>query len=548
MDSSRAASPTTAPAGLGGWLSRAVALDVLPGALLLAALVAVPCLVIGFVGNAPVVLTATNFLVMLVAVLGLAVFSGNSGIMSFGMAGFMALGAQISATLTSPPAIKASTLPDLPAFMQQSQLGFIPAVLIAAVIVAAVAYLAGLVIMRMSETSASIATLGFLIIINSLIIGAQGITRGSQAMYGVPKLIDLPLAVALAAIAIVVVRLYRDSVPGLKLRAVRDNEAAARASGIDAPAVRLAAWVVGAVLSAVAGAMFAHMLTVFSAKEFYFELTFAVIVMLVVGGTASVLGAVGGAVLITLLIEVLRRLENGFSLGFVDVPQFFGLTQIGLSLAILAVLYRQRTGLFGSLELENLWPSVAAVDGKRRRIVPIGTSCGRRRRRTAHRHRRQQILRRSRRRRRCVAHCRARRDRRPDWPQRLRQDDAAGLHCRNPRGERRCHRHRRPADPRAAAAQDRPRRHRPHLPDGAVVRSLSVSENVVAALAQAEPDARPAAARSPAPGGCSMNAASAILRTAPPAPSPMASSAVSRSPARSPSGRRSCCSTNPPPA
>lgn len=355
MESSRAALTTTASVGLGGWLSRAVALDVLPGALLLAALVAVPCLVIGAIGNAPVVLTATNFLVMLVAVLGLAVFSGNSGIMSFGMAGFMALGAQISATLTSPPAIKASTLPDLPVFLQQSQLGFIPAVLVAAVIVAAVAYLAGLVIMRMSETSASIATLGFLIIVNSLIIGAQGITRGSQAMYGVPKLIDLPLAVALAAIAIVAVRLYRDSVPGLKLRAVRDNEAAARASGIDAPAVRLAAWVVGAVLSAVAGAMFAHMLTVFSAKEFYFELTFAVIVMLVVGGTASVLGAAAGAVLITLLIEVLRRLENGFSLGFVEVPQFFGLTQIGLSLAILAVLYRRRTGLFGSLELENLW-------------------------------------------------------------------------------------------------------------------------------------------------------------------------------------------------
>ena len=62
----------------------------------------------------------------------------------------------------------------------------------------------------MSPTSASIATLGLLIIINSLIIGAQGFTRGSQAMYGIPKLVNLPIAIGLAAVAIIVARLYRE--------------------------------------------------------------------------------------------------------------------------------------------------------------------------------------------------------------------------------------------------------------------------------------------------------------------------------------------------
>ena len=338
-----------------GALTRLVATDVLPGAALLAAAVAIPCIAIGLLGNASAVLTVTDFLVMLVAVLGLAVFSGNSGIMSFGMAGFMAIGAQVSATLTTPPALKTSNLPDLPDFILQSQLGFWPSLLVAMVIAAIAAWITGFVIMRMTETSASIATLGLLIIINSLIIGAQGYTRGSQAFYGIPKHIDLFAALAIAVAGIVVARLYRESVPGLKLRAVRDNEAAARASGIDVPAVRLEAWIVGAVISAVAGAMLVHTLTVFSAKVFYFDLTFAVIVMLVVGGTASVLGAVAGAVLITVLIEILRRLENGFTLGGVEVPQFFGLTQIGLSLAILAVLYRRREGLFGTREIEDIW-------------------------------------------------------------------------------------------------------------------------------------------------------------------------------------------------
>jgi branched-chain amino acid transport system permease protein len=337
-------------------LSRAIAIDAIPGALLLAAVVALPCTLIAFAGSGPVVLTATNFLVMLVAVLGISVFSGNSGIISFGNVAFMAIGAQVSATLTLPVAIKTPNLPLLPGFIHALQLDFWSATAIALVIVIVVALVSGLALVRMSPTSASIATLGFLIIVNSIIVGAQGFTRGSQAMYGVPKLVGLPLAILLAAAAIIIARLYRDSAAGVRLRAGRDNDAAARACGIDVPAERLRAWVVGALLSGLAGAMFAHVLTVFSAKGFYFELTFSIIAMMVVGGMASVTGAVSGAVVVTLLIEILRRLENGFSLGPLDVPQFFGLTQIGLSIAILIILYSGHTGLLGFREIDAFLP------------------------------------------------------------------------------------------------------------------------------------------------------------------------------------------------
>jgi len=337
-------------------LTRAVAIDAVPGAIALAAIVAIPCLLIALLASGPVVLTATNFLVMLVAVLGLSIFSGNSGIISFGNVAFMAIGAQVSASLTLPSAVKTANLPLLPGFIQASQLDFWSATAIALVIVAIIALISGLAILRMSPTSASIATLGLLIIINSLIIGAQGFTRGSQAMYGIPKLVNLPIAVFLAAVAIIVARLYRESVSGVQLRAGRDNDAAARACGINVPAERLRAWVVGAVLSGLAGAMFAHFLTVFSAKEFYFDLTFSIIAMMVVGGMASVTGAVAGAILVTLLIEILRKLENGFSLGLFDVPQFFGLTEIGLSLAILAILYTGHSGLLGFREIDAFLP------------------------------------------------------------------------------------------------------------------------------------------------------------------------------------------------
>lgn len=360
--------------GFGTALSRAFAVDAIPGALLLAAIVAVPCLAIAAFGSGATVLTATNFLVILVAVLGFSVFSGNSGIMSFGNVAFMALGAQISATLTLPPAIKTPNLPLLPAFVQATQLDFWTATLFALIVIVAIAYLSGLAIMQMSPTSASIATLGLLIIVNSIIIGAQGFTRGSQAMYGVPKLVTLPVAAALAAVAVVAARLYRESTAGIRLRAGRDNEAAARACGIDVSRERLKAWIAGAVLSGLSGAMFAHVLTVFSAKEFYFDMTFSIIAMLVVGGLASVTGAVAGTILVTILIELLRKAENGFSLGLVEIPQIFGLTEIGLSLAILAILYTGQSGLLGFREIETFLPASWRKTGRTAEMATVSIS------------------------------------------------------------------------------------------------------------------------------------------------------------------------------
>lgn len=354
----------------GSTLSRAIAVDAVPGAVLLAGLVALPCLVIALTGSGALILTATNFLVMLIAVLGISLFSGNSGIISFGNVAFMAVGAQVSATLTLPPAIKTANLPLLPAFLQSIQLDFWSATIVALIVVIIVALASGLALVRMSPTSASIATLGLLIIVNSVIVGAQGFTRGSQAMYGVPKLVGLPMATALAVVAIIATRLYRDSVTGIRLRAGRDNDAAARACGIDVPAERLRAWVAGAILSGLAGAMFAHMLTVFSAKSFYFDLTFSIIAMMVVGGMASVTGAVSGAVVITVLIEILRRLENGFSLGGLQVPQIFGLTQVGLSVAILVILYGGQTGLLGFREIDSFLPK----SWRRQRALPVAAS------------------------------------------------------------------------------------------------------------------------------------------------------------------------------
>lgn len=325
-------------------------------AFLSAAILVLPLIAVAiFVnGGAPASkLVFMNFCFYLIAVLGLNVFSGNTGILSFGHVGFVALGAQISATLTMPPGIKASSLPLLPEMLQSMQLGLFAACVITLVLVGLIAAIVAVPICRLNGASATIATLGFLIVVNSVIIGAQGVTRGSQAMFGIPPLITVPIAAGFVVVAIILCRLQKDSISGLLARCARENEAAALACGMDSRVGRYTSFVFSAIVCAAAGIVLAHTITVFSARSLFLEMTFAQVVMLVVGGIGSVTGAILGTVAITLLTEVLRRFENGFQfLGF-DVPQIFGLTTVGLSLAVLVVLYWRREGLVGMREVED---------------------------------------------------------------------------------------------------------------------------------------------------------------------------------------------------
>jgi branched-chain amino acid transport system permease protein len=316
-------------------------------ALLVAGSVAVASIAFGLTGER----VAVQFCVNLCAVLAFQVFSGNSGIVSFGHTAFMGIGAYVSAWLTMPAPMLRITLPNLPGFLGGYELPLLAALALVMLAGFLVALLAGLPIARLSGASASIATLGFLIIIYSVLAAARDFTRGNQAFYGVPRVTDVIVATGFALLFIVVARLFRESRFGLMLRASRDNETAAIASGVDPRRMRLYAWVLSGGLGAIAGALYGHMLGAFTPRDFYFDLAFAYVAMMIVGGMGTVTGAVGGVALIMGLQEGLQRLEGGFMVGPLTVPQVFGLPMIGVSLAILIVLLLRPVGLFGSKEL-----------------------------------------------------------------------------------------------------------------------------------------------------------------------------------------------------
>jgi branched-chain amino acid transport system permease protein len=309
-----------------------------------------------------------TFFTSAIIVLALQLFSGNSGLLSFGHLAFVGVGAYVAGILMLDPATK-ETLTGLPGFMQSFSLGFFPATLVAAAVVGLLALVIGLPVVRLTGAAAVIATLVLLLIANVVFGNWTGVTRGAGGLYGVPLVTTVGWALAWTVVALVVARLFKASGWGLQLQASREDELAAPSVGVRVRALRLRAWVLSAMLCGVAGSLIAGFLTTFSPTNFFLQQTFIVIVMLIVGGMGTVTGPLIGAALVTLVQEGLRGYEDeSLDLGFVHFARLTGLTQIALVVMILAILYFRRDGLVGRHEADESLRLLAG--GRRLRAAP----------------------------------------------------------------------------------------------------------------------------------------------------------------------------------
>jgi branched-chain amino acid transport system permease protein len=305
-------------------------------------------------GGGTVERTTITFLTAVAAVIGLGSYMGNSGTISFVHPAFMAVAAYTSGILTISPTIKERTLPEMPRFLASAQVDPLPALVLGIVAAAVLALIIGAPLARLSGAGAAIYTLAWLIIVHVVLIAARDITRGASTFFGVPRYVTLSGALAIASVAVVLARVHRESRIGLDLRASREDELAARSTGVPVYRARLFAFVLSAAIVGSAGVLFGHTVGAFSPTQFYFTIATTYLAMLIVGGQRTVTGAIAGATAITLLIEVARRLEEGFALGPLEVGQVFGLTQFALGLTLLFILYRRPEGIFGQSEIDRV--------------------------------------------------------------------------------------------------------------------------------------------------------------------------------------------------
>src|SRR5882757_4148405 len=295
--------------------------------------------------------TVVEALIKIVAVVGLYIFIGNSGIMSFGHVAFMAVGAYAAAWQTCCPMLKPIVLPGLPDVLLQNTVPNFPASVASGALAAAVALAAGAVILRLSGIAASIASFALLFIVNVVYSNADRYTHGVGSLVGLPMYVTPLVAYGWAVAAIVLAWIYQRSRFGVALRACREDEIAAKAAGINVYLQRLIAFVLSASLLGVSGALYGSLLGTISTDTFFLDMTFMLVAMLVVGGLRSLAGAVVGVVAVSTVVEVFRQLQNGFTIGDFQFALPAGLQGIALAAFMLAVLIFRRQGIMGGHEV-----------------------------------------------------------------------------------------------------------------------------------------------------------------------------------------------------
>lgn len=281
----------------------------------------------------------------IILVVSLNLVTGFTGQFSLGHAGFLAIGAYVSASLT--------------VFFH---FPFWLALLIASLVAAVLGIVIGLPALRLKGDYLAIATLGFGEIIRVVILNVPAV-GGPRGFTGIPRHTTLGLTYLLMILSIVIIKNFIYSAHGRACISIREDEAAASSLGVNTTYYKVVAFALGALFAGLAGALFAHYMQYISPTtgQIGFMRSVDILIMVVLGGLGNLTGSVITAVLLTFLPEFLR--------GFAEYRML-----IYPVVLILMMLFRP-SGLMGDTELsyevlENVWNK---LKGKRKEMSPGGT-------------------------------------------------------------------------------------------------------------------------------------------------------------------------------
>lgn len=297
--------------------------------------------------------------VNIILALSLNLIYGYTGMFSLGHAGFMAIGAYVSAILIIPAAQKEIMYILQPIIWPFSvmQAPFFIAVLAGGTAAALLSIVISAPVLRLGGDYLGIATLGFAEIIRVVFTNITPITNGALGLKGIPPYANLTWICLWCFITIYVVVKLLSSNFGNCLRAIRDDEVAAKAMGINTFRCKAVSFAVGAFFAGVGGALMGSLITTIDPKMFNFQLTFNILMIAVVGGLGSVTGSVAGAVVVTILLEWLRFVEYTIEIGSLVIPGVPGMRMVIFSLALLLIILYRREGIIGGYEFS--WDDIS---------------------------------------------------------------------------------------------------------------------------------------------------------------------------------------------
>ena len=282
---------------------------------------------------------------------------GFTGQFSLGHAGFMAIGAYVTALLVLPSYYKEVIfmLEPLAWPLNVIHTPFAVALIAGGVFSAVAAFIIGVPVLRLKGDYLGIATLGFAEIIRIVLNNIPHITNGALGIKGIPEFTNLWWTVGVAIFTIYIVKGLISSSYGRALMAIRENEIAAEVIGVNLTYHKVMSFTISAFFAGVAGGLFAGLLTTIDPKAFRFVMTYNILIVAVLGGLGSVTGTVIAAFLYNILLEYLRPIEAGFNLGPIHFPPIPGLRMVTFSVLLLFLILYKQKGLLGGFEFSWKW-------------------------------------------------------------------------------------------------------------------------------------------------------------------------------------------------
>lgn len=260
----------------------------------------------------------------------LNLINGYTGQFSLGHAGFMAIGAYVGVVSTV-----------------NFGLPLIVALILGAIAAGLLGFLIGLPTLRLRGDYLAIATLGLGEIIRIVIMNIEYV-GGAAGFKGIPHLTNFAWVFFAMLFCLFFVKNFINSSHGRACIAIRENEIAAEAMGVNTTKYKVMAFTIGAAFAGVAGGLFAHQFYLISPNSFTFLSSFNYLIMVVMGGMGSITGSIAGAFVVTFISAALA-----------SIPE---LRMIIYAIALILLMFYRPQGLFGYMEFTNFAPIKKFLD------------------------------------------------------------------------------------------------------------------------------------------------------------------------------------------
>lgn len=280
--------------------------------------------------------------------------NGFTGLFSLGQAGFMLIGAYAYAIFTIPVEYRDAVYQYFDGGIVQFSIPVIPALILAGLAAALFAFLIGLPVLRLKSDYLAIATLGFAEIIRAFFqwdtLGP--VTNGSNLLRKFPTFDSTLFPFTVAGICILLIVLLINSSYGRAFKAIREDEIAAEAMGINLAKTKMQAFLTSAFFAGIGGALLAMFQASVQARSFTSAMTYEILLIVVIGGIGSVTGSVIGSFLYIACSEWwLRFLDDSQTYLGVNIPFMRGgFRMVVFSVVIMLIVLFYRQGIMGTRE------------------------------------------------------------------------------------------------------------------------------------------------------------------------------------------------------